>query len=224
MSELSSQEIESSSQKEQGRFESCVILGLESMASELVGQNIKMENRETLLREKQTKRYKFLNQEKLNKELADKSGIMGSSSDTFKTYSHVIKMEKLKSRLDLFNIKSLLEQLKDSDSKIGEVLKNTEIRYEKGGLDEAKKYLSEDYQVGVVIRIPNSILTSDDHFFHLGKDEDGTIIDKSDRDELKLQVQEWITGNEISFLMKNHQKNSQSWGLLLMKNNNNDLN
>lgn len=227
MGESNSPEIKSLSSNEKERFESCVILGLESMASEIAGQNIKMENRETALRKSQEERFKFLDEKKLNKKLAkhpELSGPIGLKLKNIMGWEHIIKTEKLKTRLDLFNVRDLVRQLKNSDSKIGEVFKTTEIRHEKGDLTSAENYLKQGYQVGIAINIPVPQTLTHCHFFHLAKDGNGELIDKSDCGKLKLQVENWITTNQMDLLMERYQKISHSWGLLLMKKkHSNDL-
>lgn len=200
------------------KFGLCVVHTIESIASDIKGESLKMSDREVDLRLEQLQGTEALVKKRF--EMPD------SIEEELREFFEVSEMKRLASklspkvvRLDKINIGRLITEIKKGESPVSEVLKNAEIKFVKGNISDAKKYLEDGWKVGVVSAgsISENGAIEKVHVFHLGTNNYGIMADKSDEGEEKREMTERIHTGKLDQMMGKLQKLTGGWNLILIR-------
>lgn len=196
----------------------CVVRALESIASDIRGENLKFTPPEKDIRIKQIIETEDLTKKRLNV-LEDVGDDLRGFFEREEMKKNSPKLLPIVGRLDKMNIERLISDVKKGDSEIARVLNQSEIKYVTGNLTDAKKYLDQGWRVGLTTAdiIGGELLYEDVHFFHLGRADEGILTDKSDEGYTKKEIDLGLLTGNLEKKMIELQKLTTGWNMVLVR-------
>lgn len=213
--EFSAPVIEQNTSSEEYKEWMCVVKSIDSMASQIAGKTVKMDQKMQDLRTEQMgKSFAMVIEKTMS--IEQKYPGLKSVFQFLKKRADLNKLETAVKRLDQISIKELIAQIQNTDTEIGQVLKGCDFEYKSGGLKDAVAYAKQGYAVGVTTQFPmahSHKLVS--HFFHLAVSKDDSVYDMSTFSEPFLFRQN--AADNYSRWIDQQRKMVGSWNMLLMK-------
>lgn len=166
-------------------FGYCLVDSVESILTEISGQQIVLSDEEKRLRTVQMETAVELVNKRLDLLPDPGENLLDRLVFRKKRNQLLSRVKPTGIRMDLIAMKKFIEGLKKGETQSAEVLNSCEVRYARGGVEEIQQYLEQGWQVAVAAPFYNRNRTDIMmHIFHIGRNEQGNLLDLSDTERV----------------------------------------